>query len=104
MDITLCLPYSNRRVTALLDSETEETLISQRFAKENKLQATPVKRMGVAVNRHQITIYGTHELEIKVKDNHNVVQRTRNKFYATDMTHYNIILGLVWLDHINPDI
>jgi len=104
IDITLCLPNGNRKVTALLDSGTDEALISQRFVKENRLQATPVGRMGVAVDGHQITIYGTHELEIKAKDNHNVVQRTKRMLYATDMTHYDVILGLAWLDYVNPDI
>jgi hypothetical protein len=52
IDITLYLPHSNRKVTALLNSETEKALISQYFAKENKLQATPVRRMGIAVDRH----------------------------------------------------
>jgi len=87
-----------------LDSGTDEALISQRFVKENKLQATPVGRIGVAVDGHQITIYGTHELEIKAKDSHNVVQRTKRRLYATDMTHYDVILGLAWLDYVNLDI
>jgi hypothetical protein len=25
-------------------------------------------------------------------------------FYAIDMTHYDVILGLAWLDYVNPDI
>jgi Reverse transcriptase (RNA-dependent DNA polymerase) len=74
IDVTPCLPHGNRRDTALLDSGTDEALISQRFAKENKLQAAPVGPMGIAVNGHQITIYGTHDLKIKAKDDHNVTQ------------------------------
>jgi hypothetical protein len=73
IDITLYLPNGNRKVTALLDNDTDEVLISQRFVKENRLQVTLVGRMGVAIDKYQITIYGTHELEIKVKDNHNIV-------------------------------
>jgi hypothetical protein len=77
-----------------LDNGTNEALISQRFVKKNRLQVTPVGRMSVTVNKYQITIYGTHELEIKAKNNHNVVQRTKRMLYATNITHYNVILGL----------
>jgi hypothetical protein len=37
IDVTLYLSYGNRKVTALLDSGINETLISQRFIIENKL-------------------------------------------------------------------
>jgi hypothetical protein len=73
IDITLYLSNNNRKVTALLNSDIDEVLISQRFVKENKLQITPIGRISVAVDKHQITIYGTHELKIKAKDNHNIV-------------------------------
>jgi hypothetical protein len=94
IDVTLYLPHDNRRVTALLNNGTDETLISQRFAKENRLQATPIRRMKIAINGHQITIYRTHDLRIKIKNNHNITRSTKPAFYATNMTHYNIILGL----------
>jgi hypothetical protein len=60
--------------------------------------------MGIAIDGHQITIYRTHNLRIKAKDNHNITRNTKSAFYATDMTYYDIILGLVWLDYVNPDI
>jgi hypothetical protein len=52
IDITLYLFNSNRKITALLDSDIDEVLISQRFVKKNRLQATPVRRMGIAVNEY----------------------------------------------------
>jgi hypothetical protein len=60
--------------------------------------------MRIAMDGHQITIYGTYDLRIKAKDNHNITRNTKPAFYATDITHYNIILGLAWLDYVNPDI
>ena len=60
--------------------------------------------MGIAVNGHQITIYRTYNLRIKTKDDHNITRSTKPAFYTTDMTHYNVILGLAWLDYVNPDI
>jgi hypothetical protein len=50
--------------------------------------------MGIAVNGHQITIYKIHDLRIKAKDNYNITRSTKPAFYVTNMTHYNIILGL----------
>jgi Aspartyl protease len=94
IDVTLYLPYNNSKVTALLDSGTDETLISQRFAKKNRLQTALIKRIEIAINGHQITIYKTHNLKIKAKNNHNITRNTKPAFYATNMTHYNIILGL----------
>jgi hypothetical protein len=73
IDITLCLSNGNRKIIALLDSGIDEVLISQRFVKENRLQVTLIGRISVAVNEYQITIYETHELEIKVKNNYNIV-------------------------------
>jgi hypothetical protein len=60
--------------------------------------------MRIAIDGHQITIYGTHDLKIKAKDDHNITRSTKPAFYATDMTHYDVILGLAWLDYVNPDI
>jgi hypothetical protein len=60
--------------------------------------------MRIAIDGHQITIYGTYNLKIKTKDNHNITRNIKPAFYATNITHYNIILGLAWLDYVNPDI
>jgi hypothetical protein len=60
--------------------------------------------MRIIIDGHQITIYKTHNLKIKAKDNHNITRSTKPAFYATDITYYNIILGLAWLDYVNPDI
>jgi hypothetical protein len=65
IDVTLYLSYSNRKITALLNNGIDEALISQRFAKENRLQVALIGRIGIAINGHQITIYETHDLKIK---------------------------------------
>jgi hypothetical protein len=94
IDVTLYLPYNNRKVTALLNSDIDETLISQRFIIENKLQIAPVRRIKIVVNGHQITIYEAHDLKIKAKNDYNVIRSTRRIFYVINITHYDIILGL----------
>jgi hypothetical protein len=60
--------------------------------------------MRIVVDGYQITIYGTYDLRIKAKDNYNITRSTKPAFYAINMTYYNIILGLAWLDYVNPDI
>ena len=37
------------------------------------------------------TIYN---LKIKAKDNYNITRSIKSAFYITNMTHYNVILGL----------
>jgi hypothetical protein len=60
--------------------------------------------MGIAVDGYQITIYGTYNLRIKIKDDYNITRSIKSAFYVTDMAHYNVILGLAWFDYVNPDI
>jgi hypothetical protein len=60
--------------------------------------------MGIVIDGHQITIYETYDLRIKTKDNYNITRNIKPAFYATNMTYYDIILGLAWLDYVNPDI
>jgi hypothetical protein len=60
--------------------------------------------MGIVMNGHQITIYEIYNLRIKAKDDYNITRNTKSAFYATNITHYNVILGLAWLDYVNPDI
>jgi hypothetical protein len=60
--------------------------------------------MGIVVNGYQITIYRTYDLKIKTKDNYNITRSTKPAFYVTNMTYYDIILGLAWLDYVNSDI
>jgi hypothetical protein len=50
--------------------------------------------MGIVINGHQITIYETHNLKIKAKNDYNITRSTKLAFYVTDMTYYNVILGL----------
>ena len=104
MPLTLYLFYGNRKILAFLNSGTEERLISQRFAVENRLKTTPVNRHNYAVNNYPITIYGSHNLFMQVIDNHNISKKSKRTFYATDMAHYNVILGREWLNDVNPDI
>ena len=85
IEIILYFSHENRNVTALLNYRVDKNLISQRFTKKNSLEATPVKRMGIIVDRHHITIYKSHNIITKTKDSRNEVQATQRTFYATDI-------------------
>ena len=87
-----------------MDCGINEALISQRFVKKNGFKITPSARIRIVVDGYQITIYRSHDLVIQAKDSYNVAQRTKRTLYATDIDHYDLILGMSWLDHVNLDI
>ena len=85
IEITLCFSHGNRKVTTLLNYETDEDLISQRFTKENGLEAISIERMGITVDGYRITIYRSHNIIIKIKNSRSEVRATQRTFYATDI-------------------
>jgi hypothetical protein len=94
IDVTLYLFYDNRKIIVFLNNDIDETLISQRFITENKLQVASVRRIRIVIDGYQITIYGAHDLKIKTKNDYNVIRSTRRIFYVINITYYDIILGL----------
>ncbi len=85
IEVTLYLTHGNRKVIALFDCGADKDLISQHFIKKNGLEVIPVGRMGIIINKHYITIYGSHNIIIKVKDFRSEVRTTQRIFYAIDM-------------------
>ncbi len=85
IEVTLCLAHGNRKVIALLDYRADEDLISQRFTKENGLEATPIKRMGIIVDGYHIIIYRFYNIIIKVKDSRSEVRTTQRTFYVINI-------------------
>ncbi len=93
IEVTLCFSHGNRKVTALLNYETNKDLISQRFTKENSLKTTPIKHIKTTVDRHHITIYRFYNIITKTKNSRNEVRTTQRTFYAIDIQYYDVILG-----------
>ena len=85
IEIILYFSYNNRKVTTLLDCGADEDLISQRFAKENGLEVTPIGRIGITVDRHYVIIYRSYNIIIKIKDFRNEVRVTQRIFYAINI-------------------
>ena len=73
IEIILCFPYGNRKVTILFDCGVDEDLISQHFTKENDLEVTSVERMGITVDGYYVIIYKFYNIIIKIKDFRNEV-------------------------------
>ncbi len=76
IEVTLYFSHGNRKVIILLNYKTDEDLISQRFTKENSLEATPIERMRTTIDGYYITIYKSHNIITKTKDSRNEVRTT----------------------------
>jgi len=76
IEITLYLAHDNRKITFLFNYRADKNLISQRFIKKNNLEATPVERIRITVDRHYIIIYKSHNIIIKIKDSRSEVRAT----------------------------
>jgi len=85
IEVTLYFSHGNRKVTVLFNCETNEDVISQCFAKENGLEATPVGRIEIIVDGHYVIIYKFYNIIIKIKDSRNEVRVTQRTFYVIDM-------------------
>ncbi len=73
IEVILCFSYGNRKLTVLFDCGINKNFISQRFIKENSLEATSVERIGITVDGYYIIIYKSYNIIIKVKDSRNEV-------------------------------
>jgi RNase H-like domain found in reverse transcriptase/Reverse transcriptase (RNA-dependent DNA polymerase) len=67
---------------------------------ESKIAATRVK----SIDGHQIVVYGKHEIETHAYDKRGISDYVEQKFLATDIKEYDMILGFPWLKHVNPEI
>ncbi len=85
IEVTLCFSHGNRKITALLNYRANKNLISQRFTKENGLEAMPVERIKTTVDGHYVTIYRSYNIITKAKDSRNEVRATQRTFYVTDI-------------------
>jgi len=85
IEVILNLAHGNRKITVLFNCGVDEDFISQRFTKENGLEATPIKRMGIIVDGYNIIIYRFYNIIIKVKDSRSEVRTTQRTFYVINI-------------------
>ena len=92
------------KTKVLLDSGAGGVFISHKFAEKNRLETFPLKRMisirnidGTSNKREMISHYVKGELKINVK-------KFQTSFLITGLGEKSVILGLPWLQKINPII
>jgi hypothetical protein len=65
------LKYGFRKIIILINNDSEENFISQRFVKKNDLISDLIKYMKEFIDGYAVTIYGKHDLIIHIKDSEN---------------------------------
>ena len=93
-----------RTLNALLDSGAEENFISQKIIVEARLVPQSALARVKTVNGHPVSLYGRHALETYASDARGRTGYTEQKFLATDIVGYDMILGFPWLKAVNPEI
>jgi hypothetical protein len=62
------LKHRLRKIIILVDNNSEENFIFQRFVKKNGLIGDLIKYIGKFIDRYAIIIYRKHDLIIYIKD------------------------------------
>jgi hypothetical protein len=57
-----------------------------------------------AIDGHNITLYGWRNLEVEITDCAGNIQIHQLAVEVVNMIKYNLILGIDWLEAVNPDI
>jgi hypothetical protein len=65
------LEHEFRKIIVLMNNNSEENFIFQRFVKENSLISDLIKRIRKFIDGYTIIIYGKHDLVIYIKDSGN---------------------------------
>ncbi|RMZ79297.1 hypothetical protein DV736_g6684, partial [Chaetothyriales sp. CBS 134916] len=89
---------------ALIDSGAQDDFISQKLVAELDLMGKPPDVAGKAVDGHTIRIYGRHDLCILATDADEARSALHSSLLATDISEFDLILGMNWLWNVNPDI
>jgi hypothetical protein len=104
LQIDIPSPQGWRTLHALLDSGAEENFISQRVVMESRLQSKMAATRVKSIDGHQIVVYGQHEIETHANDKRGISGYVEQRFLATDIKGYDMILGFPWLKYVNPEI
>jgi Retroviral aspartyl protease len=95
--------FSGRKVTALVDSGCEaELIISRRFAQKHGIAAAETARSRGGIALPDETMLVATETESLELDADGV--RSTCKALVIDITAYDCIVGLPWLDRHNPHV
>ena len=101
--VQIITPKGKRSATALVDSGSDDDLISRPLAKAFgfKLESTP---LGIVegLQGDPGPIYGIISTEALITDSVGQQKPTKRQLYIVDMPGIDIILGIPWLKETNP--
>jgi hypothetical protein len=88
----------------LINSRVEQTFINQQWAKEFLPDVEYPPQLVKAINGHNVTLYSRRNLEVKITNCVGNIWIYQLAAEAVNMIKYNLILGMDWLEAVNPDI
>ena len=92
-------------IGAMIDSGATENLISQLLVKLHSIPADFDVRSGLGtLDGSPLRTYSGHELTFSMTDDAGEAMTQSSEFLGVDMIGVDVILGLTWLNKINPDI
>jgi hypothetical protein len=95
---------SRYQCQTLINSGAEQTFIDQQWAKEFLPDVEYPPQLVKAIDGHNVTLYSQRNLEVEITDYAGNIQIYQLAAEAVNMIKYNLILGIDWLEAVNPDI
>jgi len=102
--VEIATPKGYSPFHVLIDSGAEENFVSQRTVVQFGFSALKGPRAAHTVDGQPIRVYGTHHFIVHARDMRGESASSMQRFLATDISGYDMILGIPWLTAVNPDI
>ena len=88
----------------MLDSGAESGFVQQHWAKQYLPDIdSPVCQVR-AINNTTVKSYGSRQLDLTIDDADGNLRDHTETVESVDMMEYDIILGFLWLEQVDPDI
>lgn len=81
-----------------------ENFLSQKVIVKEGLVVQPSSIGAYTVDGHDVRIYGRHTCETHARDARGDSRSSMQQYLATDIKHYDAILGYPWLASVDPEI
>jgi hypothetical protein len=105
--VTINAQFNTQRavVKSMLDSGSHLNIITPMLAKQYKLQVEPLPTaLAKFINGSSATVYGITNINITVQDSRGKHHTTMAPFVVMESVYDSIILGMPWLEAVNPRV